>query len=143
MERMEIIREITQWQVDFRQPNHTYLINAKNQIVAYAKWHSKTDIQVFKSRNVLDKKYRKFEIVKHASLSKLIPKFQHEDKKEAAEKIMPSENIRVFNVKSKSKNKTYVVTFSKISKQISCGCTGFGYRMTCSHVKAVSNKLGV
>ena len=45
--------------------------------------------------------------------------------------------------KSKSKNKTYVVTFSKISKQISCGCTGFGYRMTCSHVKAVSNKLGV
>jgi hypothetical protein len=140
---MEIIREITQWQVDFRQPNHTYLINAKNQIVAYAKWHSKTDIQVFKSRQVLDKRYRKFEIVKHAALSKIAQQFIDEDTKQKSESVKPSENVRVFNVKSKSKNRTYTVTFNKVSNDLSCGCTGYGYRRTCSHVKAVANKLGV
>lgn len=140
---MEILREITHWETDYRQPNHTYLVNAKHQIIAYAKWHSKTDITVFKSRQVLDKRYRKFEIVKHPGLAKLIAKFKDEDKKEKTETIKPSDTIRVFNVKSKTKDKTYTVTFNTISKDISCGCTGYGYRRTCSHVKAVANKLGV
>lgn len=138
---MEIIREITQWQVDFRQPNHTYLINAKNQIVAYAKWHSKTDIQVFKSRHVLDKRYRKFEVVKHAALSKIAKQFASEDIKKKAESVKPSENIRVFNVKTN--DKVYAVTFNKISKSVSCSCIGYGYRRKCRHSQAVSNKLGV
>lgn len=140
---MKIVKEITDWSVEYRQPNHTYLINAKNQIVAYAKWHSKTDIMVFTSRSTLDKKYRKFVEVNHSALSKIAKKFQHEDQKEKDERIVPSEFVRVFKVKSKSKNKTYEVTFNTISKQVICGCTGFGYRNTCSHAKAVSLKLGV
>jgi hypothetical protein len=43
---MEILKEITQWDVDYQQPNHTYLVNAKNKVVAYAKWHSAKDIQI-------------------------------------------------------------------------------------------------
>ena len=39
---MEILKEITQdWAVDGRLPNHTYLLNDKGQIIAFAKWHSK------------------------------------------------------------------------------------------------------
>lgn len=140
---MKIVKEITNWQVDYRQPNHTYLINAKNQIVAYAKWHSKTDIMVFESRSVLDKRYRKFIEVQHSALSKIAKKFPEENKKEKQEEIKPSASVRVFKIKSKIKNKTYTVSFNTFNKQLSCGCTGYGYRNTCSHVKAVSLKLGV
>ncbi len=64
-------------------------------------------------------------------------------KEERQENAMPSAFVRVFKVKSKSKNKTYEVSFQINTKQLSCGCTGYGYRRTCSHVKAVANKLGV
>lgn len=139
---MEILREITQWSVDYsRQPNHTYLVNAKNQIVAYAKWHSKSDVQIFKSRHTLDKRYRKFEIVQHSKLAKIAKQFANEDIKKEKEIIKPTENIRVFNVKSK--DKVYTVTFNKNSKQVICGCIGFGYRHYCKHSDAVAKQLGV
>ena len=138
---MKIVKEITNWQVDYRQPNHTYLINAKNQIVAYAKWHSKTDIMVFNSRSVLDKRYRKFEEVKHAGLSKIAKQFPEENKKEKQEAVKPSENVRVFNVKTN--DKVYTVTFNKISKSVSCSCVGYGYRRKCRHSDAVKSNLGV
>lgn len=134
---MEILKEVTNWDVEYRQPNHTYLINKKNQVVAYAKWHSPTDIQIFKTRQVLDKRYRKFEKVSHAGLSKLVAQFKEEDKPEKVEKIKPTKLVRVFNVKSKSKNKVYEVTFNVQNKTVSCGCTGFGYRRKCSHSEAV------
>ena len=36
---MEILKEITDWDVEFKQPNHTYLLNDKGYIIAYAKWY--------------------------------------------------------------------------------------------------------
>jgi hypothetical protein len=135
---MEILKEVTQWDVEYRQPNHTYLVNKKGQIIAYAKWHSK-EIMIFKSRTKLDKRYRKFEKTNHKELSKLIPQFKSEDKSESVDIIKPSASVRVFNVLSKGKN--YTVTFNTISKTVSCGCTGYGYRRTCSHSKAVAQKV--
>lgn len=138
---MEILREISQWDVDYRQPNHTYLVNAKNQIVAYAKWHSKTDVLIFKSRNQLDKRYRKFEKVEHPKLAKIAKQFASEDIKKEKEVIKPTKDVRVFNVKSK--DKVYTVTFNKMSKQVVCGCIGFNYRRYCKHSDAVAKQLGV
>lgn len=138
---MEILREISQWDVEYRQPNHTYLVNAKNQIVAYAKWHSKTDVLIFKSRNQLDKRYRKFEKVEHSKLAKIAKKFASEDIKKEKEVIKPTKDVRVFNVKSK--DKVYTVTFNKMSKQVVCGCIGFNYRRYCKHSDAVAKQLGV
>jgi len=97
-------------------------------------------IHKLNSPYIIDKKYRKFTEVNHVGLSKLIPKNYKEERQE---NVKPSASVRVFKVKSKSKNKTYEVSFNTMSKQISCGCTGYGYRRTCSHVKAVSVKLGV
>jgi hypothetical protein len=37
---MEIIKEITEWNTQGIPSNHTYLINKKGQIVAFAKWHT-------------------------------------------------------------------------------------------------------
>jgi hypothetical protein len=136
---MEIVKEITQWLVDYRQPNHTYLVNNKNQIIAYAKWHT-NEIEILKSRKVLDKRYRKFETSKHAGLSKLSKQFTDE-KIEKPEQVKPTENVRVFNVKSN--DKVYTVTFNKKSKTVSCACIGFNYRRYCKHSDAVSKQLGV
>ena len=44
---IKMLKEVTVWKVDFpRQPNHTYLLNSKGQILAYARWHSDTDIDI-------------------------------------------------------------------------------------------------
>ena len=135
----KILKEITVWNSEYTVYNHTYLLDPKNRILAYYNVKDKT-IHKLNSPYVIDKRYRKFVDVKHSGLSKLIPK---DYKEERQEEIKPSAFVRVFKVKSKSKNKTYEVSFQTITKQLSCGCTGFGYRMTCSHVKAVANKLGV
>lgn len=132
---MEILKEITNWQVDFRQPNHTYLVNNKNQIVAYAKWHT-NEIDILKSRTVLDKRYRKFTTDNHSELSKLIPQFKHEDIKKEKEKDIIPANSRVFKVKSKEKEYTVVLN----NNRFTCTCTGFGFRRKCKHVEAVAKK---
>ena len=135
----KILKEITVWNSEYTVFNHIYLLDSKNRILAYYNVKDKT-IHKLNSPYVIDKKYRKFTEVNHVGLSKLIPK---DYKEERQENVKPSASVRVFKVKSKSKNKIYEVSFNTMSKQISCGCTGYGYRRTCSHVKAVSVKLGV
>ena len=132
---MEILKEITQWDVEYKQPNHTYLVNNKNQIVAYAKWHS-NEITVLKSRSTLNTRYRKFEKSNHKQLSKLIKQFQFEDnQKEEKQKYIKPDYVRLFNVKSKGK--VYLVEFNTKVNQITCPCIGFGYRRKCKHSDAV------
>lgn len=130
---MEILKEVTNWDVEYRQPNHTYLVNKKGQIIAYAKWHS-NEIDILKSRNVLDKRYRKFIIDNHSELSKLIPKYIKEDNIKDNQKMIIPDNARVFKVKSKDKE--YQVILS--NNRLSCNCTGFGFRRKCKHVDAVA-----
>ena len=130
---MEILKEITQdWAVDGRLPNHTYLLNDKGQIIAFAKWHS-NEIDILKSRVYLDKRYRKFTKDNHSGLSKLIPKFKTEDNIEKEKDIIPA-GARVFKVKSKEKEYKVILN----NNQLTCNCTGFGFRRKCKHVDAVA-----
>ena len=131
---MEIVKEVTQWDVEYRQPNHTYLLNKKGQIVAYAKWHG-DEIDILKSRATLDKRYRKFEKSNHAGLSKLISQFKSEDNIIIKKDI----NIRTFKIKSKNNNE-YIVEFNTISKKTSCSCIGYSYRGKCKHSEYVAKK---
>jgi adenine-specific DNA-methyltransferase len=74
------------------------LFNNKNQIVAYAKWHS-NDIMVFKSRTTLNTRYRKFEKSNHKELSKLINQFKSEDiQKEGKETSSLDTGFKVFKL---------------------------------------------
>jgi hypothetical protein len=66
---IEILKEVTEWQVDFKQPNHTYLVNKKGHILAFAKWHS-NEIDIIKSKMILNKRYRKFIKDNHSVLYK-------------------------------------------------------------------------
>jgi len=126
---MEILKEVTQWDCDYQVPNHTYLVNNKNQIIAYAKKHS-NNITILKSRINLDKRYRKFIKDNHSSLSKLIIKYKSEDN------IIIPDNTRIFKVKSN--NREYTVLLK--DNNITCNCIGFGYRGKCKHSDAVAKK---
>jgi hypothetical protein len=139
---MEILKEITQWDTDYRQPNHTYLVNKKGQVLAYAKWHT-NDIELLKSRRILDKRYRKFIKEDHSGLSKLFSQFKSEDVVDDSkkEKVKRSDNVRLFKVKSNDKE--YNVEYNVSGKFLTCSCIGFGYRRKCKHVDAVSKKIGV
>jgi hypothetical protein len=134
---LKMLKEVTHWNVDFRQPNHTYLLNGKGQILAYARWHSDTDIDILKSRSYLDKRYRKFIEVNHTGLSKLIPNYIKEEKN-SINNIIP-DNTRIFKVKSKDNE--YQVLLK--NNQYSCSCIGYGYRGKCKHIDAVAKKQQV
>jgi hypothetical protein len=58
----EVIRETTVWRVDFRQPNHVYLMDG-SKVVAYQKW-GEGDPIYYDTPQKLDKRRRTFEQVK-------------------------------------------------------------------------------
>jgi hypothetical protein len=126
---MEILKEVTHWNAS-AQSNHTYLLNHKNQIIAYAKWHT-DDVQVLKTPISIDKRYRKFEKSNHAKLSLIANQLDNK---------IPN-HIRVFEVKSK--DKTYNVTYNNKTKRLSCDCLGFNYRHQCKHSEAVAKSIGI
>ena len=55
---MEALREVTVWDVEFRQPNHTYLFDGE-RVVAYLKWNEGEPI-VYNRKQKIDKRGRKF-----------------------------------------------------------------------------------
>ena len=58
---LQVIKEVTVWDVDFRQPNHVYLMDG-DKVIAYQKWGEGEPIY-FDTKRKLDKRYRKFEPV--------------------------------------------------------------------------------
>ena len=55
---LEVIREVTEWVVDFRQPNHTYLMSGE-KVIGYQQWHEGPPIY-FAHKGKFDKARRKF-----------------------------------------------------------------------------------
>lgn len=58
---LTVIREVTEWNVDYRQPNHTYLMQGE-RVLGYQKWHQGAAIY-YNTKQRLDKRRRKFEKV--------------------------------------------------------------------------------
>jgi len=56
---LEVIREVTEWKVDYRQPNHTYLMKGERAI-GYQKWGEGPPIY-YTTKQKLNKSGRKFE----------------------------------------------------------------------------------
>jgi len=55
---LEVLKEVTEWAVDYRQPNHTYLMKGE-RAVGYQKWHEGEPIY-YTTKQKLDKRGRKF-----------------------------------------------------------------------------------
>lgn len=56
--------------------------------------------------------------------------------KKDAVSVLP---VRIFRVRSVSKNSEHLVTFK--NGQVSCDCIGFGFRGTCKHAKKVEEMV--
>ena len=55
---IEVIKEVTEWAVDYRQPNHTYLMKGE-KVIGYQQWHEGPAIY-YTTKQKLDKRGRKF-----------------------------------------------------------------------------------
>lgn len=62
---MILAKEITKWDVEIQQCNHTYLMNeAMSKIYGYFKNHNSKDFMMFKTPIRFDKRYRMFKTIK-------------------------------------------------------------------------------
>ena len=129
---MEIIKEITAWDCEYKVPNNTYLLNNIGKLIAYIK-EGEDSINQLKTPLEFSKSRRKFIKIQHDGLSKLIK----DEKKDNTKRIIPK-NVQLFNVNSNDKDYTVEVTDNRY---FSCTCIGFGYRNKCKHVEAVKDSL--
>jgi hypothetical protein len=120
---LQILKEITQWDTEYKTPNHTYLLDG-DKIIAYAVFGG-DEIRTSPSRIKIDKRRRKFIFSDHPGLKKLI----------ANEK--PESGTRTFKITSGEK--IYFVSIKK--DNYSCTCTGFSFRGKCKHMDAVVAKI--
>jgi hypothetical protein len=62
---MILAREITKWDVEYRQPNHTYLMTENmEKIFGYFMWNNPQEFKMFKQPIRFDTRYRKFKVIK-------------------------------------------------------------------------------
>lgn len=108
---MEAVREITAWAVEYRQPNHVYLLDG-DRIRAYIKW-GQGPVEWLSGKIKIDRRGRKFEPAD-------ISLFDVKDTK-------ASDLIEVKG----SKGQTYRVD----PEARTCTCPGFTFRGDCKHVK--------
>jgi len=106
------LKEITEWNASYKQPNHTYLIDARDNVIAYKKWHKGQPI--FSTiKFPLNKRYRKFVEVDAAQFKYTAP-----DTK-ANTKIVIG-----------SKGDKYMINLDEKT----CTCNGFKFRGKCKHL---------
>lgn len=130
---LKIVEEVTEWDVDYRQPNHVYLMSG-DKALAYVPW-GKGQPVYFKNFQRIDRRGRKFVEVK-----------QNPWKFDLSIRIEEEES-------AKPKGQTWTVAGSKGGEYIvsldggrwSCTCSGFQFRSRCRHVdelRASNPQLG-
>lgn len=123
---LQILRETTEWSTGNPVPNHIYLLDEANRLIAHAKFGG-DEIVLSKAQFKIDKRHRTFVREKHSGLAAIAKTFKTEK----------NPNTRVFKVKSK--NKEYTVSLE--GSNYSCTCTGFNFRGNCKHITAVANMI--
>ena len=106
---MIAVKETTQWDVKYTQPNHVYLLDG-DKAVAYIKW-GQGEPFYFKNPIRLDKRGRKFEALK----------------------ADPFKNQAVSNTIKVQGSKGAVYEVDPEAN--TCTCPGFTFRVACKHVK--------
>ena len=119
---LEALKEVTEWKVDFRQPNHTYLLDG-DKLVAYRPWHTGEPIWGTPVR--FDRRYRKFEKA-DLTLFGIV---------DAPENV----TVNALQTVKGSKGAVYYVD----PDAHSCTCPGFTFRGKCRHTDVLVDNLVV
>jgi len=118
---MILAREITKWDVEYRQPNHTYLMSENmEKIFGYFMWNNPKDFKMFSKPMRFDTRYRKFKVLKRN---------MHFEGQKSTNKI--------WEIKG-SKDNVYTVEESE--NGMVCSCIGFKYHGKCKHIDGVMNE---
>jgi len=122
----KIFKEVTEWKVPYRQPNHVYLMSG-DRVLAYSRWGD-SDPEYFTNPNRIDRRGRKFVEIKNNPWGFDLRVSVESDSEQ------------------KPKGQTWTITGSKGNEYIvsldggrwSCTCPGHGFRGRCRHVDALS-----
>lgn len=119
----KVFKEVTEdWVVDYRLPNHTYLMDG-DKIIAYKPWHD-DPIQHLSGKIKLNKARRKF-----VELPFVASEWELE------EQAAPSNIVVVEG----SKGNTYEVDVEAET----CTCPGFQFRGKCKHIELAKSRLAL
>lgn len=115
---MILAKEITKWNVDFRQPNHTYLMtDSMEKIIGYFKWNNPKEFTKFKKPLAFDTRYRKFKILQRY------------------DEVTDNKRWKI----NGSKDHVYYVEETETG--MTCTCIGYKYHGKCKHIEQVKNEL--
>lgn len=107
---MQILKEVTYWDVNYRQPNHVYLVDG-DKIIAYQPF-GEGEVRQSSGKIRLDRRGRKFLEIKSNAFD------------------IPEEKSNLITVTG-SKGNTYQVD----PDAGTCTCPGYTFRNTCKHIK--------
>jgi len=109
-------QEITNWDVDYRQPNHVYLMSG-DRAYAYSPW-GESKLVFFNNPRRIDRRGRKFKEVPNT--------FNYVDETP----------VNPYWVVQGSRGNTYTV--EQTDSGLTCTCTGYKFRGKCKHLQEVS-----
>ena len=110
---MEAVREITEWKVDFRTPNHDYLLDG-DKVLAIRPWGT-GEIQYLSGKIKIDRRGRKFQPLEPNP-------FEVQAEKPT---------VKTYKEVQGSKGAVYRVDMDAGT----CTCPGFTFRGSCKHLK--------
>lgn len=118
---MKALLEVTEWDVEHRQPNHVYWMDGE-KVVAYSAWGTEPPFY-FSRPSAMDRRGRRFKEVPN------VYGFLDADHAVAVDE-------KVWTIKG-SKGDDYVVKYSE--NTYSCTCAGWRFRGECRHIKEVEH----
>jgi nicotinic acid mononucleotide adenylyltransferase len=110
------LKEITEWNASYKQPNHTYLVDGRDNVIAYKKWHKGKPI-FSTTKFLLNKRYRKFVEVDAAQFKYIPP-------------ATPWDTVANTKIVIGSKGDKYMINLDEKT----CTCNGFKFRGKCKHL---------
>jgi len=118
---MKTIKELTEWNAEFRVPNHIYFVSDnKEKVYGYVK-QGTTDTFKFKTPYNFNTRGRKFVEIPNVYNFKI-------------EEVSEVTTDKTWEVKG-SKGDSYTVTL--VGKKLVCSCPGSKYRGKCKHTDQI------